>query len=184
MRTIRFLAPLVAAAVGLIFLPSVADAATYPVGSPQLTVEFSTVNVGDSDRVFGSGFAPDEPVVIDVVYAAAIRPAGGTLVPVAYRVPDRAAAPVANVVADGTGAFTVSLVLDQVGLATITATGPTSGSATATVRILAAGASLPVTGQSGSALRIGLIGSAVAAFGVVLLVLVRSRRRRVGAHHN
>ena len=74
-------------------------------------------------------------------------------------------------------------MLDEVGLAVITATGLTSGVTNSiTVRILPAGARLPVTGQSGTALRVALIGSAIAAAGVVLLVLVRSRRRRVGTH--
>jgi hypothetical protein len=181
MRTVRFLAPLVVAALGLLVLPSVANAVPYPVGSPLLTVDRSTITIGDSVHLHGSGYAPVENMVVGHIFSNALRPAGGTLVPVAYTGQTRRAADPA--IADVNGEFDMDMVLEQVGLAVITATGPTSGPASVTVRVLAAGASLPITGQSGTALRIALIGSAVAAFGVVLLVLVRSRRRRVGVHH-
>ena len=181
MRTVRFLVPLAVAALGLLALPSVATADPYPLGSPQLVADPSTITVGSTVHVSGSGFGAVENVNVDHVFTNAVGPAAGTLVPVAYTGVSRRAQVV--VTTDANGNFEVDLALDQVGLAVITATGLTSGvSASVTVRILAAGARLPVTGQSGTALRIGLIGSAVAAAGVVLLVLVRSRRRRVGTH--
>jgi hypothetical protein len=80
--------------------------------------------------------------------------------------------------ADGTGAFSTSVTLTQVGVATITATGAPSGlSASASVRVLAAGAAMPVTGDS-TFLSLALIGSALIATGVIIAVLARSRRRR------
>jgi hypothetical protein len=63
---------------------------------------------------------------------------------------------------------------------TVTADGtgaPSGLSASASVRVLAAGAAMPVTGDS-TFLSLALIGSAVIATGVIIAVLARSRRRR------
>jgi hypothetical protein len=180
MRTVRFLVPLVMAALGLIVLPSVANAVPYPVGSPLLTVDRSTITVGEAVHVHGSGFAPGENTNVGHIFQNALRPPAGTMVPIAYTGQTRRAAD--PMLTDGNGDFDLDLVLDQEGMAVITADGPISGSASVNVRVLPAGARLPVTGQSGTALRIALIGSAVAAAGVVLMVLVRSRRRRIGTH--
>ena len=181
MRTVRFLVPLAVATLGLLVLPSVANAVPYPVGSPQLTIENATPSVNTSDNPGrGSGFAAGETVSITVVTSTAIRRPGETMVPVAYTAPDRRAA--VTVIADANGDFTVALTFTQVGLAVVTASGPVSASASITVRVLPAGAALPVTGQSGTVLGIALVGSVIAAGGAVLLVLFRSRRRRIGNH--
>jgi LPXTG-motif cell wall-anchored protein len=131
------------------------------------------VTVGGSVTVTGTGFEPNESVNITVTYRAAalghIGRAAHASLPMA-----RAAV----ITADATGSFTTDVTLTQVGTAVITATGLTSGaSASATVTVLPAGAALPITGDNGRTLLILLIGSAVLASGLVLVVLTRSRRR-------
>jgi hypothetical protein len=179
MRTVRILASLAVAALGLLVLPTAATAEPYPIGTPLLTVDRPTIIVGETVTVFGSGYGANDTVTVTTVTNTALRPAGSAMVPVAYEAAQRRAAVV--VIADANGDFSVQLTLDQIGNVVITASGLPSGSvASVTVRVLPRG--LPVTGQNGGPLRIALIGSAVAAVGVVLVVLVRSRRRRAGIH--
>jgi LPXTG-motif cell wall-anchored protein len=72
----------------------------------------------------------------------------------------------------------VAVQLNRVGRYVITATGLTTGrTGSVTVRVLPNNV-LPVTGNDSSNLGILLVGSAVAAAGIVVLVLARSRRRR------
>lgn len=181
MRTVRYLIPLVVAAIGLLSVQSLAHAVPYPAGSPQLVATPSTITVGASTHLIGSGYGVQENVNIGHVFTNAVRQDAGTLVPVAYTGVSRRAQVV--VTTNANGDFELDLQLNQVGLALITATGLSSGvNASVTVRVLPVRAALPVTGPSGTALGFALIGSAVLAAGIVLLVLVRSRRRRMGAH--
>jgi hypothetical protein len=181
MRTIRFLVPLALAAMSLLFLPSVATAEPYPPDAPRLTALRPTIIVDESDTFFGTTFAKSATIQIDVVIISADRRADAVMVPVAYEVPDRAAEPVTTINTDANGSFTLDWTFHRSGSAVVTGTGP-NGSASVTITVLPLGASLPVTGENGSALQIALIGSAVAATGVVMVVMVRSRRRRVGTH--
>ena len=87
-------------------------------------------------------------------------------------------------IAGGSVAATIALVRSfdtahTPGLATITAVGDPSGrTASTTVRVLPVGKGLPVTGTSTNYAGLALAGSAVAAIGVLLMVLARSRRQR------
>jgi len=121
----------------------------------------------------GTNFGSGDVVTIEVTYQVAMRRLG-LAVPADY-VQRRQQ----TVVADANGAFTTNVTLTQVGLATVTATGAPSGlTASATVRVLAAGAAMPVTGDDANYLGLALIGSAVVAAGVIIAVIARSRRRR------
>lgn len=175
MRIVRRLLTLAVAASGLLVSGAslAAAAEPYPVPPPAVAVNTPTIVVGDSVIVTGSNFGPGETVdVVPSFQGAALgqfgRSAHGGLV----------AAAMATTVADGAGNFSITLQLDQVGRYIITATGLTTGRVgSVTVRVLPLGSALPVTGNDGSYLGILLAGSAVAAAGVVIVVLARSRRR-------
>lgn len=157
---------------GLLVPAAAASADPYPIISPLLSVSAGTVVVGSDVTVTGTGYGPDENVnVTTVVQTTAIGRLGE-----AAGV-HQAAARRATAVTDGAGSFSITLRLDEVGLVIITGTGLTSGaSASATVRVVPEGGVLPVTGDDGRNLWLFLIGAAVVASGVVLVVLTRSRR--------
>jgi LPXTG-motif cell wall-anchored protein len=160
-------------AVSAIPAATAAAAQPYPIVAPNLTVSPTTVTVGGTVTVSGTGFEPNESVDVTVTYRAAalghIGRAAHAGLPMARAV---------VVTADASGNFTTDVTLTQVGTAVITATGLTSGaSASATVTVLAGGEALPITGDNGTTLLILLIGSAVLASGLVLVVLTRSRRK-------
>jgi LPXTG-motif cell wall-anchored protein len=143
--------------------------------SPSLTVSPSTVTVGGSVTLDGSGWTPNDTIDITITYRTTALGAARVFAPVAYSVPLLRQP---TVVADATGSFTAVETLTQVGTAVITATDPLTGqTATVTVTVLASGA-LPTTGGNTDYLTLGLIGSAIAAVGAVLFVVVRSRRRK------
>jgi hypothetical protein len=159
--------------------PAAAAAAQpYPIVSPNLTATPTTVTVGGSVTVTGTGYEPNETVNLTVEYRTTAMGQLGRAVPARFA---RVVAPV-SVTADATGSFTLSgLELTQVGTAIITGTGASSGaSASATVTVLPAGSVLPITGQNSTWLTILLVGSAMAAVGVIFVVLARSRRRPTG----
>ncbi len=159
MRTIRIFLPLAAAVMGLI-LPTAASADPYPADTPDLGVSSETVTVGSTDVLVGSGFGANDTIRITIQY-------------------DEFLARAQTVRADASGDFRTTILLTEAGIAIVTAIGDPSGvSASVVVHDLQPGSALPVTGQSGTALWLALIGSAVLATGVVVLVLVRSRRRR------
>jgi LPXTG-motif cell wall-anchored protein len=81
-------------------------------------------------------------------------------------------------VADNIGCFSFNVRPDKAGKHRVDAVGEKTGRrGTKDVEVVDASAALPVTGNDGSNMTVLLIGSAVAAMGIVLLVLARSRRR-------
>jgi hypothetical protein len=155
--------------------PAAAFAAEpYPVVAPTLTVSAGTTAVGDSITLNGTGFGPTETVDIGVTtQPTAIGQLGRSARGAYSRVAQTATT-------NSEGAFSTTITFTQAGTAIITATGLTSGlSASTSVLVLPAGSALPVTGSDGSYLWLLLIGSGLAAAGVVVTVLARSRRRPV-----
>jgi hypothetical protein len=168
-----------ATASGALLLPmsAAAMAESYPIPPHTFTCSPTTITVDDSTLCVGTNYGANESVRIDETTSpTALGRAGSAVVPVAYTLPLRR--PVTTVTANGSGGFTVTVELNRVGTALITATGlSTRDNAAATILVLAAGSSLPVTGDGGGYLGLLLIGSAVVAAGVVIVVLARSRRR-------
>jgi LPXTG-motif cell wall-anchored protein len=140
---------------------------------PVVTVDRGTIFAGESVIVSGKNFGRGE--IVDVVpsfqgtaLGQLARSARGGFV-AALRV---------QTVADANGGFSVAVQLNSVGRYLISATGLMTGrTGSVTVRVLP-NSVLPVTGNDSSNLGILLVGSAVAAAGIVVLVLARSRRRR------
>jgi LPXTG-motif cell wall-anchored protein len=175
MRVVRTLVPLILAAlaVGLPAAPAAA-AEEYPPPPPALTANPGTIFVGNTTTVTGVNYGPNDLVTLTITYQtnAAPAPAGAEYVPVSYVARQQ-------VQADANGSFTTIVRLTTPGLAIITGTGSPSGrTASTSVRVLPLGSSLPVTGSSTNYAGIALAGSAVAAAGVLLMVLARSRRQR------
>jgi hypothetical protein len=178
MRNVRLLLALAAAACGSLIPAAAAAAEPYPVISPNLTASATTVTVGDTVTVFGTGFSPNETVDHDLsVTATAAGANRGAMVPVAFAVPGLA--PAQSVASDENGNYSTRFTLNHVGIAVITGTGRDSGASdSVSIVVLPEGGALPVTGNDGTYLGAAMIGSAVAAAGVILVVLARSRRRR------
>jgi LPXTG-motif cell wall-anchored protein len=179
MRVVRTIVPLLLAALTVGLPATAASADEYPPPPPTLTATPGTVIVGSTVTVTGTNYGPNDLVTLFVSTDAnaAPAPADAEYVPVAY-----SAAARVQVQADANGSFTTFLTLHQVGLATITGVGSPSGrSASTTVRVLPLAKGLPVTGPSTNYAGLALAGSAVAAVGVLLLVLARSRRQRHSA---
>ncbi|MFI5846481.1 hypothetical protein ACIA8B_09765 [Micromonospora chalcea] len=188
-------------------VPTAAGAAqpqppVYPPNGASLTVSPTTIRLGETFTLRGSGFAPNETVRIDVAITglpvaapaegSARRSDGSTvaMAPVAYT-PNRAqpqpAPTTFTVTADASGNFTVPYRPTRPGRYTFTATGLTSGliaSATGTVlpprpTKSPSHGGLPVTGDSiGTPLKLG--GGLAAAGAVLLLASMAWRRRRLG----
>jgi hypothetical protein len=173
-----------AAASGVLLLPmsDPAMADSYPIPPHSFTCSPTTITVDDRVDCVGTNFGAGESVRIDETSSpTALGRAGGAVAPVAYTMPLRR--PVTTMTANGSGGFTVTVELNRVGTAVIAATGRSTGrTASATILVLAAGSSLPVTGDGGGYLGMLLIGSAVAAAGLVLVVLARTRRRPTRLH--
>lgn len=178
MRIVRRLCALALVAGGLLLPSGVAAAEPYPIVPPQLSVTAATVVVGSTVDVTGVGFQSDETVSIDTTVQATAIGRIGRAAGAPVDLPARRAT--TTVVADGDGSFTIKLTLDQIGVWTITGTGLRSG-LSASVNVTVVPHALPVTGDDGGNMWLLLIGSAVAAIGVVLVVLVRSRRPRAQA---
>jgi LPXTG-motif cell wall-anchored protein len=174
MQMVRRLLTLAVVASSLLVSGASMAAAAEPnaIPPPVVTVDRGTIFAGESVIVSGRSFVRGE--IVDVVpsfQGTALgqrgRSARGGFV-AGLRV---------QTVADANGSFPVAILLDRVGQYIITATGLTTGrTGSVTVRVLANNA-LPVTGNDSSNLAIPLVGSAVAAAGIVVVVLARSRRR-------
>lgn len=179
MRVVRTIVPLLLAALAVGLPATAASADEYPPPPPALSATPGTVIAGSTVTVTGINFGPNDLVTLTVSTNtnAAPAPADAVYVPVAY-----SAAAQVTVQADANGSFTTFLTLHTPGLATITAVGDPSGrTASTTVRVLPVGKGLPVTGTSTNYAGLALAGSAVAAIGVLLMVLARSRRQRHSA---
>ncbi|WP_428965390.1 hypothetical protein [Micromonospora fluostatini] len=155
--------------------------ADYPPQPPALTVNPTTVNVGETAQLSGFGFLAGETVRIGI-----------TVNPVL---------PSLTVVAGGDGRFTVSYRPELEGTYTFTATGLESGrTASTTLRVLPKpqpspskskdpghgdkpphkGGWLPVTGDdAGTPLKVG--GALVGVGAVLMLLTLAWRRNRLGA---
>ncbi|EEP69980.1 hypothetical protein MCAG_00307 [Micromonospora sp. ATCC 39149] len=174
----------------------------YPPQPPVLTVNPSTIFVGETTTLVGAGFGPNEVVEITVTItplaaglpgqASARRSDGSTvaMAPVAFR----AAAPTHfTVVTDAAGRFTTTYTPDTPGQYLFTAVGQTTGrTASATLTVLPKpqptptktfkprpphhGGKLPVTGDSlGTPLAVG---GGLVGVGVVLMLAGLAWRRR------
>ncbi|MFC8849089.1 MULTISPECIES: hypothetical protein [unclassified Micromonospora] len=177
----------------------------YPPQPPVLTVNPSTVNVGQTVTLTGAGFGPNEVVDITVTITplaaglpgqATVRRSDGSTVamaPVAFR----AAAPTHfTVVTDAAGTFTTPYTPDTPGQYLFTAVGQTTGrTASATLTVLGQpqpspsptyhptykpwpphGGKLPVTGDNlGTPLAVG---GGLLGVGVVLMLAGLAWRRR------
>ncbi|MBB5826447.1 hypothetical protein [Micromonospora carbonacea] len=176
----------------------------YPPQPPVLTVNPSTVNVGDTVTLTGAGFGPNEVVAITVTItplaaglpggASAQRSDGSTvaMAPVAFQ----AAAPTFfTVVTDSAGNFTTTYTPDTPGQYLFTAVGQTTGrTASATLTVLPRPqpspsptyhpthkpwpphGKLPVTGDNlGTPLAVG---GGLVGVGVVLMLAGLAWRRR------
>jgi hypothetical protein len=193
MRIARYL--LVAVALIGLGAPSAAMAAptptptlSYPpVKGTVITVTPSPVDVGATITFTGTEFGPFDSVTIsfELVTAAGPHEASG-IAPVRYFALPGPLVATANAV----GSFTISTQVNESGTFLIRAVGAPSGdTATTALRVNplpvvggggspgAGGTPLPVTGPGTNYLMVALIGSAIAATGVVLVVLARSRRR-------
>jgi len=176
MRLTRLLVPIAIAAVATVLTPAAANAQDYPPTGPTVTVSDSTVVVGDTVEVEGTGFAPGETISITVEYG-----------PIAMGVPRGARSFVpptrkddaSSVRADKDGDFRTKVTLTQVGRAVITATGETSKrSGSASVLVLSSRSELPTTGtDGGSYLRVAVAGAAALVAGLALVAVARRRRR-------
>ncbi|GAA3756417.1 hypothetical protein [Micromonospora maritima] len=166
-----------------------------------LTVTATTIRLGESFTLRGTGFLAGETVRIDVAISnlPAAAPAQGTarrsdgstvaMAPVAFT-PELAPQPAPTtftVTADGDGAFTVQYRPTRPGRYTFTATGLTSGRVASAVGTVLPPrptrpphhGGLPVTGDSiGTPLKLG--GGLAAAGAVLLLASLAWRRRRLG----
>ncbi|MFR9776353.1 hypothetical protein ACL02O_09840 [Micromonospora sp. MS34] len=167
----------------------------YVPQTAQLTVDPTSITLGATGTLTGSGFTPHEFVdhVVSVSALAVAAPArlsnGSTvgLSPVAYLQAPQPAPLNFSVQADGDGNYTVQYRPTRVGVHTFTATGRSSGltdDAVLTVRKAGpprpphGGGHLPVTGASLSTpvkLGVGLAGG-----GAVLVLLSLAWRRRFG----
>jgi hypothetical protein len=154
--------------VGAILLwpsPALAVDDEYAPPPADVTVSAGTVSSGGSVTIRGQ-VAPFDTVTLMARFAD-----GTTKV-------------VATTTADENGFFSVAVTLGQAGLATVTASGSPSGqTATVSVRVLAAGGGLPVTGtdgsQLGTALAVGAGGVAVGTLLVWMAFVWRRRAREV-----
>jgi hypothetical protein len=176
MRVVRTIVPLLLAALAAGLPATAASAEEYPPKAPVLTATPGTVLAGSTVEVNGNHYGPNDLVTLFVNTDVNAAPAPDAVyVPVAY-----SAVAAVQVQADANGSFTTFLTLHTPGLAYITGVGDPSGlSATTTVRVLPVGKKgLPVTGTSTNYAGLALAGSGVAAIGVLLMVLARSRRQR------
>jgi LPXTG-motif cell wall-anchored protein len=176
MRAARALVLLLVAAVSVGLPAAAASAEEYPPTTPSLTAIPGTIIAGDTTTVVGRNYGPNDLVTLAVTTNTnALKPGETVLVPVAY-----SAARQTVVQADVNGSFSAVLTLTTPGLATIVGNGSPSGrSASTTVRVLPVGAALPTTGGDTNYLTVALIGSAIAAAGVLLVVMTRTRRLRL-----
>jgi hypothetical protein len=188
-------APTAAAAAQPQLASGVPQPPVYPPGPAKLTVKPSTVVVGDTATLFGSGWADGETVVITVSctvpHAAAVpgaeqarRSTGETIAmaPVSFQQAPQPSPRTIVVTADGNGEFRTTYTPRHPGTCTFRAEGQTSRQvATATLTVLKKHAPpLPVTGDSLSTpMKFG--GGLVGAGAVLLLLsLVWRKRHRFG----
>jgi hypothetical protein len=180
MRLSRLLLPMAGALVAAVLTPTVASAQPYPPSAPVVTVSESTVVVGDTVEVRGTGFAGGELVEIAVNYQSIGmgRPRGARSVTLPVRLAGKV-----RVRADSAGAFRHPLTLTRAGRAIITCTGLESGrSGSASVLVLTSRSELPTTGTDGTSyLRIAVAGLAATVFGGVLVAFSLRRRRARGS---
>lgn len=193
----RILLALAAMTGAMLLASSPAGAQDYPPEEPLLSVSSTTVVAGETVQITGTGFEPNETILITVSIAPFAAPQVGVddltgdqvaMVPVAQNLAAPAAPELAGgweftVQADDDGEFTASVTLRKPGIATITATGLESGlSASVTVTVLAAKDGLPETGSD--VWRLIRIGGAGIVLGGMLLIgalVWRARRVRVSA---
>ncbi|SCL35524.1 hypothetical protein GA0070616_5250 [Micromonospora nigra] len=160
----------------------------YPPAVASLTVSRSTIFLGESVVLSGSGFAPNETVDIVVSVNPLAAPAPGlarrgdgstvALRPVAFQ----ANAPLSfTVQTNAAGEFSTTYTPDVTGRLIFTATGRESGrTATTELRVLPKRQPLPVTGSSlDTPMKVG--GGLVGAGAVLLLTTLVWRRRRFGS---
>ncbi|MFI7431296.1 hypothetical protein ACIBPB_30305 [Micromonospora sp. NPDC049836] len=165
----------------------------YVPQTAQLTVDPTSIRLGETVTLRGRGFGPGETVRITVAIralpqAAPARLSDGTsvdLTTVSYAQAPQPAPRDFTVVADGAGNFTVDYRPTRVGVHTFTATGQTTGrtdDAVLTVRPPRVGppphggGHLPVTGSSLSTPM--KVGGGLAGAGAVLVLLSLAWRRR------
>jgi LPXTG-motif cell wall-anchored protein len=176
MRLSGLLMLIAAAATTAVAVPAAAYGQPYAPVGPTVTVSDSTVVVGDTVEVTGTGFGAGEPITITVSYQTigmGIPRGGRSVVPRAQQL----AQDTARANADGT--FRHRLTLTTAGRALITATGVETGrSGSATVLVLTSHAELPTTGaSSGTYLKLLAAGLAATVLGVALVAVGRRRRR-------
>ena len=156
--------------------PPVTPTQTNPVppaaGGPSLSVGSTTVVVGGTVTMSGTGFEPGTITITSTV-GNGLRAHGVALL-----------SPVnMSVTADSSGTFSAVLTLTDVGRNTITATDSAGHSASMTVLVVAASSAdnggLPNTGVDGTALTLAISGAVVAIlFGAGLIWLGKTRRRK------
>ena len=184
----RFLMlPVVAGAALLASVPAAAQD-EYPPAEPVLTVSASTVTVGETVIVNGTGYEANEEIELSLstqpLAAPQLQRDGAEQAdPIAIQLvamqDDQNGSAVGN--ADADGAFIGEVTPQRVGLATITATGLDSGlSASVVITVLPAGDALPETGTGlWSMLRIGA--AVLGAGALLVLISLVWRRRNAGA---
>lgn len=199
MRGRIILAAAVAAAAALLAAAPASAKQEYPPVDPDLTANPTTVVAGGTTVVTGTGFLPDEDVVITVATTPLAAPQIGVdestqetvaMVPAARTAPIGRTAvfpptTTLTVTADDEGGFTVTILLKIPGVATITATGEESGeSASVTVTVLPKPfkKGLPETGTNLWRL-VWIGGGGTIAGGILLLTGLawRARREQVDA---
>jgi len=154
-------------------LPTSTPPPTVPPTPVVININKTIVVKGDIIIVTGCNFQPGESVN---VVSALEGISGGRAGRSARTGP--ALKEDGTTVADNIGCFSFNVRPDKAGKHRVDAVGEKTGRhGTKDVEVVDASAALPVTGNGGSTMAVLLIGSAVAAMGIVLLVLARSRRR-------
>ena len=146
---------------------------TTPGATVVVNINKTIIVRGDIIVVSGCNFEPGESVKVRSAERGGPSGQLGRSAPSGLKLADDG-----DSVADNIGCFSFNVHPDKAGKHRYEATGDKSGrSGSADVEVLDEHSQLPVTGNNGSNLGILLVGSAAAATGIVLLVLVRSRRR-------
>jgi hypothetical protein len=196
-----FIAPVSAPhAVALAPTGSPTVSPVYVPGPPNLTLIPGTIFLGETVLLIGNNFGSNDTIIINIIFSPVAAGQRATrIAPVAFDLPMQPPSQILK--ADASGNFTTTITFNEVGTFLVVATGaPSTRSASAVESVVVShspspsasetspgvgvssssttGVGLPVTGPSTNYVHVGLIGSAIAATGVVLVVMARSRRRR------